>query len=374
MTDSDDEGHPTVSAGVMPTESTPAAITQAADSPALAYSAEETHESDESPSRATGRRVATILAAILATSSSITAAILLIGHHRTPPSVAPAKEAGPAPFIPNLNGTYRIDYDWANQTYRYAKRQGENTITWDKTPDDTSHSTWWAFSSTCTQTGCIATGTQLNNDDHKAPMTPPSTAAMRLVDGAWRDIAPIRSQSECRSDRDNSVMGRPWVSLGQEFARLPNDTFRGTMTETVDTDECGTQGNTIVTPITVTRIGDVPPGLSFDTPPASTLTTTAAPPAERKPATTPTPPPAGFWTDAELAPYDAQVRSRMESVGFRVYDAAAMARAGHAVCAQIQSGVTPDALVQAVASESGINLDQARFFIKAAMEIYPGCS
>jgi hypothetical protein len=50
-----------------------------------------------------------------------------------------------AGVTPVLDGTFRVDYDWANQTVN-----GEAT-----TGPGTTDSDWWAFRSLCTSAGCV---------------------------------------------------------------------------------------------------------------------------------------------------------------------------------------------------------------------------
>ncbi|MGN7779035.1 hypothetical protein ACTJJE_05895 [Mycolicibacterium sp. 22603] len=44
------------------------------------------------------------------------------------------------------------------------------------------------------------------------------------------------------------------MTLG--FTPRPDGTFTGALTTVVDTNECGDQGNTVVTPLTAVRVGD----------------------------------------------------------------------------------------------------------------------
>ena len=44
----------------------------------------------------------------------------------------------------------------------------------------------WAFRSLCTATGCIATGTRLENMNVKIALDPAVTAVLRFTDGHWQ--------------------------------------------------------------------------------------------------------------------------------------------------------------------------------------------
>ncbi|MGO9151838.1 MAG: serine/threonine-protein kinase [Mycobacterium sp.] len=82
----------------------------------------------------------------------------------------------PAPPAAVLDGTYRLEYDYGKQTQNGAPDPHPNT-------DNTA---WWAFRSSCTSTGCVATGTKLDDNNHQVASTPPHTADFRFTDGHWQ--------------------------------------------------------------------------------------------------------------------------------------------------------------------------------------------
>jgi serine/threonine-protein kinase len=55
--------------------------------------------------------------------------------------------------------------------------------------------------------------------------------------------------------------------------------LRGTMTVTVDSNECAQQGAGIKIPAVAIRVGDVPPGVGVPTPPATVSAVPTATPA-----------------------------------------------------------------------------------------------
>src|SRR5262249_30077407 len=97
--------------------------------------------------RAVGRRRRRILIA------AATAVVLLtvIGYVIDQQIFAPATSTRAPTAGPVLDGTYRMDFDWAKRTKNGA-------------PDSSTESSnsWWAFRSSCRRTGCVATGTKLD--------------------------------------------------------------------------------------------------------------------------------------------------------------------------------------------------------------------
>lgn len=74
-----------------------------------------------------------------------------------------------------VEGTYRVDIDWAKQTENGAPAPSS---------DNTNATSWWAFRSYCSTTGCVATGTVLDNKDQQLAATPPRTAELHFVNGS----------------------------------------------------------------------------------------------------------------------------------------------------------------------------------------------
>ncbi len=185
------------------------------------------------------------------------------GGTSTPPAAGPV-----------LDGTYRRDYDDAKQTVNGAPAPARNT-------NDT---TWWAFRSSCTPTGCVATGTRIDDNNHQVAQTPASTMVLHFVDGHWQD-EPARQQMphpRCLGgDGKSIVAGADTVMSTYSLEPQPDGTLRGVETVTFLTNECGNQGEVLQLPFVAARIGDVPPGVTVADP-----ATAIAPPTTSRPALT----------------------------------------------------------------------------------------
>ncbi|MCV7103204.1 serine/threonine protein kinase [Mycobacterium palustre] len=167
-----------------------------------------------------------------------------------------------------LDGTYRLDFD-----------NPKGTINGAPSGDTKGHSNWSAFRSSCTPTGCIATATELDDNNHQVASTEGGgdRAAFRFVDGRWRET-PDRTSSPCEAD--TAKRGAVIVVLSVE--PQADGTLKGEQTQTVLGDECGpSQGQVYVTPVTLVREGDVPPGVTVADPAAAAATaaTSSPPPA-----------------------------------------------------------------------------------------------
>ena len=73
-------------------------------------------------------------------------------------TAAPSTSA-PAPAVagPILDGTFRVDFDWPNQTHNGNKTHGN-------LPPKTH---WWAFRSFCAPSGCVATSAELAQENQQ---------------------------------------------------------------------------------------------------------------------------------------------------------------------------------------------------------------
>ncbi|MGZ4513285.1 MAG: serine/threonine-protein kinase [Mycobacterium sp.] len=159
---------------------------------------------------------------------------------------APASGA-PTPSVagPTLDGTYRLDYDVANQTANGAPTTGGGAET---------H--WWAFRSQCTTAGCVATGAGLKGTNHNDANG--VARVLRFADGHWQDTPYLQPPVRCAG---TSTRGSDTSALSLSLVPQPDGTLRGVATETVLTDDCGNQGTVFRTPVVGTRTGDVPPGV-----------------------------------------------------------------------------------------------------------------
>ncbi|WP_428340440.1 serine/threonine-protein kinase [Mycobacterium sp.] len=168
-------------------------------------------------------------------------------NNASPPRVSKTSTSGSALAVPPLNGSYRLDYDRAKQTSNGVIRtNGGDT-------------TWWAFSSACTASGCAATGTKLDAASHtSAKSTGTGNASvLHYVDGHWQS-EPRQMQAQCQKTR-----GAPIVTQSEtvvwSLTPEPDGTLRGVQTQAVQTNECGSQGATLRIPVVGSRTGDIPP-------------------------------------------------------------------------------------------------------------------
>jgi serine/threonine protein kinase, bacterial len=183
-----------------------------------------------------------------------------------PPTAAPARPAA------LLDGTYRFDYDYEKQTINGAPYAIHTT-------DNTG---WWAFRSSCGSTGCVASATQLDTNNHQVARTPAQSADYRFIDGHWQS-APVQrqlAQPRCLGANGQVVAGANTVMLTWSFEPQPDGTLRGVKTGTALTNECGLQGQVALAPVVATRVGDVPTGVTLADPATVTIapsTSTAVP-------------------------------------------------------------------------------------------------
>jgi serine/threonine protein kinase, bacterial len=186
------------------------------------------------------------------------------------PATVNASPPTSAPFPPvvgqALDGIFRVDFDYANQTV--------NGVTGVNSPPN--ESIWWAFRSTCSMAGCVATGVALASENPavKRDGTVRATDVLHFADGHWQDTASLRPRTKCPGATNGTTADNDSVSWSLEAK--PGGTLQGIETFTVLTSECGDQGTVYRTPISATRLGDVPPTVTladpslFEAPPVPT--------------------------------------------------------------------------------------------------------
>jgi hypothetical protein len=180
------------------------------------------------------------------------------------------KGTGPATSAPPaavLDGTYRVDFDGAKTTLNGAPVAPSPNTTF-----------WYAFRSACGSSGCAATATGLDDNNHQVALTPASTDVLYFVDGHWKDI-PTRHQDpfpECLLPNGTIAAGEDTRSVTWSFAPQPDGTLSGAQVETTVTNDCGIQGGVFQSPMVLTRVGDVPAGVAVVDP---TTVGAPAPPA-----------------------------------------------------------------------------------------------
>ncbi|OBH10921.1 nuclease PIN [Mycobacterium sp. E1715] len=173
------------------------------------------------------------------------------------PSVpAPARSGGPT-----LSGSYRLDYD-----------QGKRTTNGVAIRHDGPATGWWAFRSGCTTNGCAATGARLDNATHQTASGPTDT--LHFVGGYWQG-APQQERMDC-TPPNSQAKATQQETLAWSLAPQADGTLRGTVTETVLTNECGAQGAVVRVPVVATRVGDAPAGVNLGDPAEAVATSTAA--------------------------------------------------------------------------------------------------
>jgi len=211
----------------------------------------------------------------------------------TPPRVQATTSAASALAAPPLNGSYRLDYDRAKQTSNgVIRNNGGDT-------------TWWAYSSACTAAGCAATGTKLDEANHQMAKATGSanTGVLHFVDGHWQS-EPRQLQAQCQKAR-----GGPTVTESEtvvwSLTPEPDGTLRGVQTQTVQSNECGSQGATLRIPVVATRTGGIPPKVTVADP-AQAANITATPVGTPAPAVL-----GGPCTDTDKLGYDSTANEQV---------------------------------------------------------------
>jgi serine/threonine protein kinase, bacterial len=154
----------------------------------------------------------------------------------------------PAIAGPVLDGTYRVDYHYANTTLNGVPHpEADKTV-------------WWAFRSTCTPNGCVATGAELDRANHQEATGSPRV--LQFNDGRWQDV-PTTSRIPCAATGPNPQGIRDQNTITNSWSWEPqsNGTLKGLSNTEMRSNECGLGGLSAVTPIVATRVGDVPPAV-----------------------------------------------------------------------------------------------------------------
>ncbi len=231
---------------------------------------------DADKQRRRRRRRILVAAAIAVVTFTATGVIgYMIEKNNTASKPAPPA-AKPAPPAAVLDGTYRVEWDKAKETANGVPSPEPNT-------DNTA---WWAFRSSCTSTGCVATGTMLDANNHQVASTPAHIADFHFVDGHWART-PVQVQVQyprCLGADGKVAAGADTRTVAWSLDPQPDGTLRGVLTNTGLTNECGNEGMVWQTPVVATRTGDAPAGVAM----ADPATVPAAPPAS-----SPIPPVAG---------------------------------------------------------------------------------
>ncbi len=201
--------------------------------------------------------------------------------------------SSPAAAKPVLGGTYRLDYDRAKQTSNGVIRtNGMQT-------------SWWAFRSACTATGCAATGAKLDNIDHQAARAAGTgnTGVLHFIDGHWRS-APRELQTQCRAVHGTQTSTQA-ETVVWSLTPQPDGTLRGVQTQTVQSNECGAQGAMLRIPVVATRVGDVPTGVAVADPAQAAATAAIPATASSSPVL------GGLCNDVDKLAYDSLANAQV---------------------------------------------------------------
>jgi serine/threonine-protein kinase len=183
------------------------------------------------------------------------------GTVTTTVAAAPTTKTTSVPPLVFLDGGYRLDLNRVQQTY-------------NETPDPQppNVTTWWAFRSSCTPVSCLASGVLLDDANHQTrnAATGGLFIVLDLRGDAWQS-RPETLQFPCRARNGTAAL----ETTTQVISLRPQSysSLQGTMTVTVQTNECGQIGGRIVIPAVAVRVSDVPPGVDVPSPPPTTTPT-----------------------------------------------------------------------------------------------------
>ena len=84
-----------------------------------------------------------------------------------------------------------------------------------------------------------------------------NTGVLHFVDGHWQ-AEPRQVPVQCRTTR-GGPMATQSETMVWTLTPEPDGTLRGVQTQTVQSNECGSQGATLRIPVVASRTGDAPP-------------------------------------------------------------------------------------------------------------------
>jgi serine/threonine protein kinase, bacterial len=156
---------------------------------------------------------------------------------------------------PTLDGTFRVDYDGSNSLYDGQRSTSPSA----KDP----RIEWWAFHSSCTPAGCVATGAKLDEVNHREAQKGRGDV-LRFDSGHWQD-SPFTVLIPC-----NVVRVRADLAPTANFTAIqswswdpqPDGTLKGEDDQKLTDSDCGDMPyREALSPFVATRVGDVPPGV-----------------------------------------------------------------------------------------------------------------
>ena len=116
----------------------------------------------------------------------------------------------------------------------------------------TDNTTWWAFRSSCSSTGCVATGTELDKINHQVASTPAATDILHFADNHWQDSTPLQDQvpmQRCLGANREVTAGEETEMVAWSLEPQPDGTLKGVVTRHRLTNECGCQGTGCPVPL-----------------------------------------------------------------------------------------------------------------------------
>ena len=170
-------------------------------------------------------------------------AVVAVGCSSNPPSTESggSTTTSPAPAVPVLAGTFRLDFDGS------AQISGAGPTS-DKIPPTT-----FAFRSTCSDNGCVATGSEVQPE---TPDTAVGPVVLDYLDGHWLMVK--MTETSCGTYGTLSRM-TVW-----ELTPQPDGTLSGTrLNARLGSPDCV---QAFRLPMRATRIGDVDAGVEIADP------------------------------------------------------------------------------------------------------------
>ena len=164
------------------------------------------------------------------------------------PIPAPTTEDPPPPDAPVLDGTYRID------------KSSQLKVNGVPTSGDAASVEYWAFRSSCTSDGCVATGQGLSDMNHDAPNG--NAMVFEFKNGIWKQPpGPLLKPLPCAN------WGTSEATKSLSLTPQPDGTLKGMTTIEVIGGDCteaasngspSSKGTLYTADATATRVGDRP--------------------------------------------------------------------------------------------------------------------
>jgi serine/threonine-protein kinase len=160
----------------------------------------------------------------------------------------PPTPVAPAPGGPVLDGSYRVDFDDANQKINGVVSP----------PARPSTPAWWAFHSMCGSMGCVATAVELDANNNQVPTA--VADVLHFVNGQWQSTPQDLLIPTCTVTRNGQTSPEqfPRNHMTRTWTPQPDGSLRGVETISVVTNECGQQGRVVEMPFVARQVGGVP--------------------------------------------------------------------------------------------------------------------